>query len=642
LPIILKRLVLYSHDGQTRDVTFTSEGLNIITGESKTGKSAIIHIVDYCLGSGDCHVPEGVIRRKVAWYAIVVSDGSKELFLARRNPVQGRATSSEIDVRFQVGADHPPLPELKQNIDLDSLRGVLARFVGLKENRFVPPEGYSRPPLQANFAHARIYCYQDQSLIDNKNQLFFNQQDSFVAQAIRDTLPFFVGAVSESELLDQSELEDLRRQLRVLQRKLDAAASWEEASYDRASSLLAEARQVALVPVETRPTSPDALYAELTAAAAVALNDDPVEGEGTEIEELQRERAALRNEYFDVGQRIEEALTLGSNSDVYGSELGEQRARLRAVTLLDGRVDAEVACPLCQSVVTEPSQTLANLTGELADISHRISALHENSPRLASYVAELRDKRRDTERRIHVNQAQINAVVEQDEHLRLQRERRVRQSHVQGRISSFLDSRSEGDDVELRKEAALLHYRIEALESRTSGEAFEDRMRNAESNISDFMTNYARELELEHSEGRTRLDFRRLTVVAETHHGAIRLENMGSGDNWVGCHVITHVALHRWFRLRERPVPRFLILDQPSKAHYPPSEEQLSSAVIEDDDRRAVIRLFNFLHRHALEDRLQIIVIDHADENEVWFQEAIIERWRDGTKLVPDSWPESN
>ena len=45
-----------------------------------------------------------------------------------------------------------------------------------------------RAPLAANFSHSRIDRFQEQSLIDNKNQLFFNQSDLFVAQAIRDTL----------------------------------------------------------------------------------------------------------------------------------------------------------------------------------------------------------------------------------------------------------------------------------------------------------------------------------------------------------------------------------------------------------------------------------------------------------------------
>ena len=43
------------------------------------------------------------------------------------------------------------------------------------------------------------------------------------------------------------------------------------------------------------------------------------------------------------------------------------------------------------------------------------------------------------------------------------------------------------------------------------------------------------------------------------------MARMGSGENWVGYHLIAHLALHQWFVQRQRPVPSFLFLDQPVK-----------------------------------------------------------------------------
>ena len=59
-------IILYSHTGEQRELTFKTGCLNVITGDSKTGKSAIIDIIDYCLGRSSCNVAEGVIRRSVA------------------------------------------------------------------------------------------------------------------------------------------------------------------------------------------------------------------------------------------------------------------------------------------------------------------------------------------------------------------------------------------------------------------------------------------------------------------------------------------------------------------------------------------------------------------------------------------------
>jgi hypothetical protein len=252
---------------------------------------------------------------------------------------------------------------------------------------------------------------------------------------------------------------------------------------------------------------------------------------------------------------------------------------------------------------------------------------------------ELLAQLEDVTAKIRDNQAQLNAVVQQNEVLRTQRENEVRRSRVQGRISAFLETENADQREELAAKLSLYNFRIARLSSDLSGENFEDRLRNAEFILAEYMTAYAKTLQLEHSDGQTRLDFRRLTVVSDTRFGSVRLENMGSGDNWVGCHVLTHMALHRLFRERSRPVPAFLIMDQPSKAHYPPDAE-ITEQEIEDDDRAAVLRLFKFIYDRSTVDGFQTIVIDHADEIEDWFQNCVIEKWRGGLKLVPDTWPE--
>jgi hypothetical protein len=50
-------LVLYSHDGRRRDVNLRAGAVNIITGASHSGKSALAEIIDYCMGSSECHLP---------------------------------------------------------------------------------------------------------------------------------------------------------------------------------------------------------------------------------------------------------------------------------------------------------------------------------------------------------------------------------------------------------------------------------------------------------------------------------------------------------------------------------------------------------------------------------------------------------
>ena len=156
------------------------------------------------------------------------------------------------------------------------------------------------------------------------------------------------------------------------------------------------------------------------------------------------------------------------------------------------------------------------------------------------------------------------------------------------------------------------------------------------------MTEWANRLELEHSSYPLRLDLKKLTIVADTADGPVPMDRMGSGENWVGYHLIAHLSLHRWFAKRNRPVPRFLFLDQPSQIYFPPETDVDGTFESRgEDDRQAVGRMFRLIYDvvEELGVDFQVIVTEHADIKEDWYQAAIVEKWRGGKKLVPDEWP---
>jgi hypothetical protein len=119
---------------------------------------------------------------------------------------------------------------------------------------------------------------------------------------------------------------------------------------------------------------------------------------------------------------------------------------------------------------------------------------------------------------------------------------------------------------------------------------------------------------------------------------------MGSGENWVGYHVLTYLALHWWFRDRNRPVPGFVFFDQPSQAHYPAERDQDGTLdPLNDEDRTAVYALFKLMDDACAEigTGFQLIVLDHAHMDEPWFESAIVEEWRQDSALIPAEWPDA-
>ena len=92
----IAKLILYSRQGEIRELAFRTGALNILTGASKTGKSAIIDIIDYVTGRSECNVADGVIRKYVGWYALLFQLNDGHMFVARRNPEVGERTSGDV------------------------------------------------------------------------------------------------------------------------------------------------------------------------------------------------------------------------------------------------------------------------------------------------------------------------------------------------------------------------------------------------------------------------------------------------------------------------------------------------------------------------------------------------------------------
>ncbi|WP_108270141.1 DUF3732 domain-containing protein [Stenotrophomonas maltophilia] len=638
----IEKIVLYSKFGDVRELSFNIGGLSVLTGASKSGKSAIIDIIDYCTGRSSCNVADGVIRKHVGWYSLLLRRGEEKIFLARKNPNQGEKTSPEMYLERGVDITPPPSSALRKNITSDAVNKLLGSLVGINENEHRPIGG-TRDPLEANIRHAILFCFQDQNDIDSKRRLFHRQDEDFIPQAIKDTLPYFLGAVDEDALLKKSELDQAKRQLRQLERRLSDGQSAAINEFPRGRILLDEAMQVGLVPDRSY-----VLDEELQDALKAATSDDRVNTTfvGTNGEEvlatLRLERQALRDRLTSISEEIRAAKSFAFDANGYLREAEEQRARLSSVGLIKKKGHDAHHCPICQSSLENPTPVTEQLERSLAALHSQLEAVQAENPRLQMKISRLMENKAEVENGLRENQDRLTAQIRENESLFAQQELFLQQARVIGKITQYLESQSTSISKTGTQTAIdELRARIEALENELDHENTQERLKTFLNIIGRYMTEYSGSLELEHANSQLRLDIKNLTVIADTMDGPVPLYNMGSGENWIGYHVIAHLALHKWFRQKGRPVPGFIVFDQPSQAHYPSDRDNEGSLEgLRDEDQKAVLNLFELISKVAkeLEPDLQIIVLDHADLKRPWFEDAVVERWRNGRKLIPDNW----
>lgn len=586
---------------------------------------------------------DGVIREYVAWYGVVFRLGDGEIFVARRNPALGERTSGDVYLERASQINLPPFESLKKNTTVDAIEKFLGAAVGISENEN-RPVGFTRPPLEANFRHALLFCVQDQNDIDSKQRLFHRQGEDFIGTAIKDTLPYFLGAFDEEHLLKQAHLDQARKEMRQLERQLRDSEAVDTNTFPRARALMDEAKAVGLIDDRTATTSYEATLEALNRIARESIvRDEMVVADEAEIlARLRSERQGLRSELERVNAEIRSTRNFTAETSGYEHEVKEQRARLSSVGLVKPNGHNAGQCPVCNSLLETPVPTVSLIDSSLQQLSQQLEAVEAENPRLLARLAALEREAAVIQDRLRDNQQQIATRIHENEFLQGQQETFVLQARAIGKITQYVETVTSIDTSStLRTMLDSARSKLALLEQELDPDAARERLDTFLNIIGGYMTEYSNRLDLEHRGSQLRLDPRGLTVIADTLNGPVPLFRMGSGENWVGYHVLAHLALHKWFRQKKRPVPAFLFLDQPSQAHYPPEKDAEGSIeALGNEDQAAVLQLFQLASEAAgeLAPELQIIVMDHADLKTDWFGDAVVERWRNGLKLIPEEW----
>lgn len=637
----IKALVLYSHDGERRIVPFRAHGLNIITGKSKTGKSAIIDIVDYCLGRSSFNIAEGFIRKRVAWFGLHLSKDGDEVYIARDNPGPGATTGSKVFIQRGLANEYPSADDIAKNTTAGSLKTFVTQYAGISENEHRPESG-SRDPLSANISHALFLCFQKQGTIASQDQLFHRMNEDFLPQSMRDTLPYFLGAVDESHFQLLAELDALRKRLRLLEATEAKRLQTIEVSRGRVTRIINDGKRVGLIPLAYQAVD-DTVFDYLKIIAETQVEAPSIVPDfGETIETLNGEQTTLQRRLSELNQDLRAAKAFLSDQTEFSKEANEQRARLQSIGLYKEHDGDSSVCPICDSKLTTPVPSVSDLRNSLGKVQWQLKAVHKESPHLQAHIVEIERQIAAATESLRTVQAELRRAISEDQNARESQNQLIARARFLGKLSDFVEITAPQDAAgDLDDELAEVRKLIATIQGKLNADETASRLETIVNLIGRKMTEYSTQLELEHSGSSLRLDLKKLTVVADTEDGPIPLQRMGSGENWVGYHVLALLSIHWWLRKKHRPVPGFLILDQPTQAYYPPDvvEGDLES-IGRDSDRRAVQSLFKLMSEACaeIEPDFQLIVLDHAHLRDVWFEDAILEEWRGDNALVPRHW----
>lgn len=633
----IRKIVLYGKNNRRRILDLKLGQLNIISGKSKTGKSVIGDIIDYCFGGESCNIAVGVVRDTTAWYGLLLQHAGELLFVGRQNPSVGQASTGKCCYQFGV-LDVPDDLSLAASIDVAGLEKLLSQKIGISENLFTPPEGQSRHPLSANIRHTMFYCIQGQDEVAAQKTLFHKQNEQFVPQAIKDTLPYFLGIVNEHNLQLSAERTRLKRECLLIQRSIEEVQQLQGNGLERATILVEEAKTVGLIPENVVIDWDD--YNAVRKVLKEACQWKPMNVQIAGMDRISLLQMQLQNDQVtleDCDIDIRNAKEFLNENNGYSKEINHQINRLQSIGLFDAIDFSENHCPFCSGELSKPLPYAADIQNAVKRLSHNLISAQRDLPHINSYIEQLEEKKQRILNEIRTIKIEIEAIYSENKEALEYKDLNARRARIIGRISLWLESVVIVDDLVSKKEQlSKKELRIQEIDALLSEDTIEERKQSIINRLSVEMTKWARELQLEHCNYPYRLDMNKVTVVVDRER-PVPLQQLGSGSNWLGCHLIALLALHKFFVENKRPVPQFLFVDQPSQVYFPPETNDINV------DSQEIRKVFCFIQNRVKEicPNMQIIVVDHADIQEKYFQDSIVEKWwDDGQSLIPPDWIE--
>ncbi|WP_297430407.1 hypothetical protein [Clostridium sp.] len=200
----IKAIIIFNNMGERRIVPL-KEGVNIVTGESKTGKSALVEIIDYCLCSSRCTIPKGKITDFSYLYVMPMIINTHIYILARhRWEDGGKMYVIKEDETFDVDKLELNYFNGKVLMAIKDAQYEIESALGLHVTN-MSTDG-EKNKKKASLRNMVSYLFQHQNLMASKFALFYRFSDFYKRKDIIDQFPVFAGIIGQEYYSDLIEL----------------------------------------------------------------------------------------------------------------------------------------------------------------------------------------------------------------------------------------------------------------------------------------------------------------------------------------------------------------------------------------------------------------------------------------------------
>jgi len=660
---LIHEIGVIDKQGNKHPVNF-KKGLNVVTGKSSTGKSALIEIFDYCFGSSENTIPKGVITASAAIYYVALSANEQDMVIARDPDIASKAffrrvesfNSDDIDRDYFNSSYFRPLGEFKTHLrdfflDIDDVDESLAARANRRFNT------KAATPSIRSFSS---FILQHQNLVANKHALFYRFDEKEKRDQAIDHTKIFLGLVNQKYFHLSQEKERLNSEVRGLERKKETNKRASENYKQNVGPVLGQLyalmgfkeEPLSLEKVLRHPQDAKDQLDSIIVPEKINHNSDAATQrynqlklqrtqKTAELRKLQRQAASINKHIQEDERFVDNVKQFSSPKHVHISASVCPFCHTEKDTLRESAEKLQQAITKVSGNLAQARPMKAKFESSLVGVQRNIEVFDKELTQLNQQITEIEK----TEKQLAEQKSLYESVLIQ-----------------KAKLFVLLDTLNMADDAELEKQIKALNKQLKGINKDLKQYDVQKGLENASAKVNEYMAKIGSHFEFEASYKPINLHFSfetfdlyHLTPKNEKFY----LRSMGSGANWLYCHVTLFLALHKYFaELGDKcAIPSILFFDQPTQVYFPnfnrdnseTFEEQTSQEAEQrktlsvdqniDEDIKAVENLFSQLsiYCNELEQKNgfspQIIVTDHADNltlsNGVSFESLVNgNRWR--------------
>jgi len=607
-----------------------SQGLNIITGHSKTGKSAILDIIDWCLGARESTIPQGVITDFANLYALLISFNGQTLLLARENGIKGKNYLFVDKVPSTVEIHDVTLSLIKKsrfykiNDALEEINKTVDLSVGkskLLDVDFKIPNVTIRSSLAFNFQH--------QDIISSNSRLFY-------IDPIKNHFPILSGWFDSEYYIVLESIEKYQKALKRLDKE-DAAAKLENAKleYNLRNSLRVYYDLVG-IEFNNEWSINDCLnrIKNLEGFKKQEYSNNLIKRQ----EELEPILEKYQSEILHLNRLISKLKIQQKEGFEYKTLVEQYQKRTSFFP-----IQPDYTCPICRKRNESLSIEALNIIEADSRLRQELEKIPSQTNKFDDEIKEALNQRDELKKRLGVTKKEYGANSELLNKISKEKNLNEQKQKARWKVISdmeiFHDRKRPTHDKIIDEHRANLAILKE--KKRTYNET--ERYDRAKFEIEQRMSLIVELLDFEHKPPEL---FFELNPHKEdsyklyhnnTGQERVFLRQIGSASNALACHIGLFLSFLTYFsRQRNSKVPTILFFDQPSQVYFPSGTD--------NNDIEKVAKIYETIldEIEHIESETgftpQIIVADHikdlGEETIKLYGHYFKADWRDGKGFI--------